>query len=861
MADFNYIRFPQDIAPTSNIERSDKIIIAKTNGDTFVTTIVRLSKIVGESGQRVEPVAPGELPYLDTLSERFMEVDLEGDYYFEGILLANNPNGYKTLFWWDGDKWEYNSQYRVLGEKGDSVEDVTVNEDGDLIITYTDGVIANAGHVKGEKGDPLPYSEWSAEDVDKLIEDVNINAQRIPAITAGVLPTPPQANMYMVVTGVGAYTYGGTTIGTNADGYQTTFWWNGTAWSNNGSVKVKGDMPTGTDTLESELVPKGKAVEDYVDLALSDKIPYSGAIFKRYVNASGTYSGSVNYDSTQPIPVKLGDMIEVSGETAATFPILFGMNNSDISLATVKQNLLIGSTSYNSVRFKITNPDIKFVVASAKNATFTPPPTTPFKVDVYKSKVDVLKEYVDESIEDIDIFSKSKLVDIEGVLILGKVRRSDTGTVTTVSLRPNQAMTDFIPVEPSDIVLLSALQGSSIGMAGFDENKNYISRISDNNALSLYRVEQPNDFAITIPAGVHFITASTMDNVTNPLKVKIYKTLDELLNDENESGSSSNSVKFSKTSPTSFNIEVYEGVTKKTTIHSFVRETKTHTLGGNSIVTTDGWYSSFISEKETSFQLCQGNFNFIYKISNTAFPNENGHVGMGHGCYVSKFTQFFIDGKAIDIDTTAEMVGDVFSFQVFADCYAVDDTISVSNSDNLPKLDGSGNPIVACTHQMWGWIYSDGRTHHRNRLTIKRDGTIFDQCHAAMNACYRPYFDMVSFVYSDFVLNRQVVEEGEVVVTPLNGSIINTKAKTRYYTNEVQQWSSVYPYKLWNRITNMDNTQQHKANVNFYYAVSPNWLKVYMQPIICVSNPNGSAPDVFNNGSVIDVLVEREIKI
>lgn len=107
---------------------------------------------------------------------------------------------------------------------------------------------------KGDQGDPLPYSEWSPEDVDKLIEDVNINAQRIPAITVGVLPTPPQANMYMVVTDAGAYTYGGTTIGTNPEGYQTTFWWNGTAWSNNGSVKVKGDIDTSyTDEKISDL--------------------------------------------------------------------------------------------------------------------------------------------------------------------------------------------------------------------------------------------------------------------------------------------------------------------------------------------------------------------------------------------------------------------------------------------------------------------------------------------------------------------------------------------------------------------------------------------------------------------------------
>lgn len=275
MDEINLKNFPQDIATTSNITKDTKVLIA--NGvNTYVTTLSAISKLLGVNSEKVESVSPSELPYLDTKNNRYMEVTETGDYYFEGVLLANNPRGYITIFWWDGDSWYLQSQYRVMG---DSVEDATVNEDGDLIITYTDGVIANAGHVKGEKGDPLPYSEWSVEDVDKLIEDVNINAQRIPAITVGELPTPPQPDMYMVVTGVGAYTYGGTTIGTNADGYQTTFWWDGTAWSNNGSVRIKG-------------TPNGKVVDGEIDAVSGDAVFNSAINFFQVENT--IYQSLVN---------------------------------------------------------------------------------------------------------------------------------------------------------------------------------------------------------------------------------------------------------------------------------------------------------------------------------------------------------------------------------------------------------------------------------------------------------------------------------------------------------------------------------------------------------------------------------------
>src|SRR5690606_22763298 len=71
------------------------------------------------------------------------------------------------------------------------------------------------------KGDKKPF-KISVENLSSLLGVAAGDIQRIQAVDAGPLPTPDAPNRYMVVTGVGAYTYGGTTIGTNTDGYQTT---------------------------------------------------------------------------------------------------------------------------------------------------------------------------------------------------------------------------------------------------------------------------------------------------------------------------------------------------------------------------------------------------------------------------------------------------------------------------------------------------------------------------------------------------------------------------------------------------------------------------------------------------------------
>lgn len=76
---------------------------------------------------------------------------------------------------------------------------------------------------------------------EKLKRDLTINGQRVSSVPAGVLPAGPAGQTrYMEVTAVGTWTYGGSPVGSNSEGFKTTFWWTGTTWVNNGSVRVTG---------------------------------------------------------------------------------------------------------------------------------------------------------------------------------------------------------------------------------------------------------------------------------------------------------------------------------------------------------------------------------------------------------------------------------------------------------------------------------------------------------------------------------------------------------------------------------------------------------------------------------------------
>ncbi|TCV17145.1 hypothetical protein EDC17_101164 [Sphingobacterium alimentarium] len=90
---------------------------------------------------------------------------------------------------------------------------------------------------------------------------LTIENGRMQSVAPGALPAGPTGQTrYMEVTAVGTWTYGGVEIGSNAEGYQTTFWWDGTSWSKVEEAKMP--MPEGVDhvTETGTGIPIEKAV-------------------------------------------------------------------------------------------------------------------------------------------------------------------------------------------------------------------------------------------------------------------------------------------------------------------------------------------------------------------------------------------------------------------------------------------------------------------------------------------------------------------------------------------------------------------------------------------------------------------------
>lgn len=94
---------------------------------------------------------------------------------------------------------------------------------------------------------PKQLQEMMGKVLDAAVE----LGQRLQAVPPGILPAGPTGKTrYMEVTAVGTWTYGGVPVGSNAEGYRTTFWWTDSTWVNNGSVRVKGDPGANGVTTE-----------------------------------------------------------------------------------------------------------------------------------------------------------------------------------------------------------------------------------------------------------------------------------------------------------------------------------------------------------------------------------------------------------------------------------------------------------------------------------------------------------------------------------------------------------------------------------------------------------------------------------
>lgn len=169
---------------------------------------------------------------------------------------------------------------------------------------------------------------------DQAKQYLTIEGQRIASVDPGALPAGPAGQTrYMEVTAVGTWTYGGVDVGSNDEGYKTTFWWTGTEWISNGVVRVKGDAPD---------------LEGYSNLATSNK---GGVKFSSGVGMTGVIN-LFNDDSwTFESAILLG---ELSGSDAQTIlhlgtgnPIFFIQNSGGIPTVFVSKAGVANQISFS----------------------------------------------------------------------------------------------------------------------------------------------------------------------------------------------------------------------------------------------------------------------------------------------------------------------------------------------------------------------------------------------------------------------------------------------------------------------------------------------------------------------------------
>lgn len=630
----------------------------------------------------------------------------------------------------------------------------------------------------------------------------------------------------------------------------------------NGEIKEGDNRAVSGQKVNENISPLKKEVFTFIDVGKVDS--------HRLIRENGSLASNSQYDCTTVIPVKLGDIGYFTGDEGNETIAVAGYNEKNTN--TFVKAVLVGKgKKYKKERFVIDDPSINYIICAARNLNY---PGTESVLEVvlensiiktHTNDINLLSEEIEKVVDDNNI--NTEVTKSEK----GKVINTGNGLAVDISgqVYPDTEFSDFIAVMPNQKIKVTGWFGSQVGIAGYDSDKNYNSRLCDSSASSVFKKEYAFDFEITIPENVYYIRSCSKNSIDYKMSVcfnsSIKKEINRL-NEEVEELKKTDNVKkmyLKKVNNSTFNLYVYNQNSKKYTEHTFIHAYKTNKINGIDVVTSDVWYpQSIIGDSKT---IAQGNLNFIYMINAVGDKQgENGHVGAGHGCVVAKWTLFLADGKPfLPTDDFDILEIETFSLKYYADCYAIDKANSPSGENGIPFVDENNSPKIANNHALDATYYDNGRIEHRNKLYIKRDGTSFAQCHAAMNSCFRPYFDKV-LVPNDleFTINRHWVDNG-VQIDKL-GSNINTRTQSRIYCNEVTQLGADnYPYLLKNTILNMNNEKQKNSNLYFYYSSSPNWLKVYMQPVICTSNPENdpAKAEVFNNGDVIDILVKREIHV
>lgn len=265
------------------------------------------------------------------------------------------------------------------------------------------------------------------------------NSQRISAVPPGVLPTPTEANTYMVVTEVGDYTFGGNTIvSITEDGYQATLWWNGSDWVSNGTVRIKGDTGASGKTIENFNPDKPGGYQE------GDSIYYPPTgdqkIYRVLANAAMG-------ESPETHPEKFGE--PVGGVDVSVFNST--KNTLELAISEINDNDKSGIKT-------ITYTDVNGIYKTYEYA------------GLYYQKVafDSVSSWID--VDNRDKFEIVYFTHIPDLRNSQKNKTINGSNVIVDSANDADFVTDFIPIER-----LTRISTSWLGrFITYDENKNQV---------------------------------------------------------------------------------------------------------------------------------------------------------------------------------------------------------------------------------------------------------------------------------------------------------------------------------------------------------------------------------------------------
>ena len=567
----------------------------------------------------------------------------------------------------------------------------------------------------------------------------------------------------------------------------------------------------------------GEAISSQVRAVKSatvDIIPLSTLIPGHIDSTNGGYIVNEVYFSTDYIAVSDRTEITYSGRTYGNIAAVALYDANKVFL----QSLGVNSGDVLNAVYVVSNPSVKYIrVCSSTSAI------NPFSAKTLKYNLQGEIDLITKNLESLG----PSLLD---VVPLYGVTDGYIGVDGNLVAGSPYSVTPFIPVSDKTQLFYTGRVGATsvVAIALYDADQVLLQTFSPpvGNAV---------DYLVTLNnANAAYVRASSSKSSPTPFAVKTQKVnLPGLLIGSSTTATADEiTVRF--ISPTLFEVN-QQVATGEYLTHQFQ-------YIDDELHATKGWYSPWVMHKGVA--IAQGNFNFIHMVN---AANEGKYVGVGHGCEVFLWAQFFVDGEQFDPTiATGTIRGSRFSFQFLSEIYVADYSKAPSDEFTQPA-----SPLqVSTLHYMDCSITKSGVERY-NKLIIKRNGLSFAHLYGAMQQTNQPAIGG-TLTFNGPEPFRAYFPADPAVAVPLPPStttVPNDGPLALVNKVKAEGSSGGYHYTIETEMQNMDNSKMSNICVRSWVSRSTS-NKFYFVPDVTTFTAAvlGKAATVFNAGDRIEVI-------